>query len=124
MIQSAMTKFLSILNQIRVFHWQTKSFAEHKALGKLYESLDELIDEFVEVFSGRYGEVPRANEVFDAKARNYVSNEDTKAYLDEIADYLSKEVDDFLEEEDTELLNIRDEMLAAVNRTKYLLGLS
>lgn len=119
-----MTKFLSILNQIRVFHWQTNSFAEHEALGKLYESLDELIDEFVEVFSGRYGKVPKANEVFDAKARNYVRNEDTKAYLDEIADYLSKEVDDFLEEEDTELLNIRDEMLAAVNRTKYLLGLS
>lgn len=124
MIQSAMTKFLSILNQIRVFHWQTKSFAEHEALGKLYESLDGLVDEFVEVFSGRYGEVPKASEVFDAKARNYVSNEDTKAYLDEIADYLGGEVNDFLEEEDTELANIRDEMLAAVNRTKYLLGLS
>lgn len=119
-----MTKFLSILNQIRVFHWQTKSFAEHEALGKLYESLDGLVDEFVEVFSGRYGAVPKASEVFDAKARNYVSNEDTKAYLDKIADYLGGEVNDFLEEEGTELANIRDEMLAAVNRTKYLLGLS
>lgn len=123
MIQSAMTKFLSILNQIRVFHWQTKSFAEHEALGKLYGFLDTLIDEFVEVFSGRHGEVPKANEVFDAKARNYVSNADTKAYLDEIADYLGGEVNDFIED-DTELANIRDEMLAAVNRTKYLLGLS
>lgn len=119
-----MTKFLSILNQIRVFHWQTKSFAEHEALGKLYEALDGLVDEFVEVFSGRYGKVPRAAELFKAEARNYSSNADVMAYLDEAASFLEDEVAGFLEESDTELFNIRDEMLANINKTKYLLGLS
>lgn len=124
LIESGMTKFLSILNQIKVFHWQTKSYAEHKALGKLYESLDESVDDFVEVFSGRYGKVPRADEFFKAQARNYSSKEDVMKYLDEIVEFLEKEVTGFLEEQDTELLNIRDDMLASINRTKYLLGLS
>ncbi len=35
--------------QLRVFHWQTESYAQHKALGKAYEALDGLIDSFVEV---------------------------------------------------------------------------
>ena len=28
--------------QVRIFHWQTKSYARHKALGKFYESFDDL----------------------------------------------------------------------------------
>jgi hypothetical protein len=30
-------KFLTLQNQLRIHHWQTPSFAEHKALGKAYE---------------------------------------------------------------------------------------
>ncbi len=40
--------FLCMQSQLRVWHWQTNSYAEHKALGKLYESLDGLVDDFVE----------------------------------------------------------------------------
>jgi hypothetical protein len=43
--------------------------------------------------------------------------------LEEIAKFLSEDVPVMLSEKDTELLNIRDEMLAAVNKTKYLLTL-
>lgn len=49
------TKFINLQNQIRIFHWQTKSYSEHKALGSLYEGLDPLIDEFVEVYFGKNG---------------------------------------------------------------------
>lgn len=118
-----MTKFLSILNQVRVFHWQTKSFAEHKALGELYESLDELVDDFVETFSGRYGKVPTAQDLFKTQATNYSSNADTIDYLDQVVGFLENEITNSLDTNDTELLNIRDDMLAAVNHTKYLLRL-
>ena len=30
------TELISLQNQVRILHWQTKSFAEHKALGKCY----------------------------------------------------------------------------------------
>jgi len=46
---------LKIQNQLRIFHWQTQSYAQHKAFGKAYEELDALIDNFVEIFSGKYG---------------------------------------------------------------------
>ena len=36
--------------QLRVFHWQTESYAQHKALGKAYEALDGLIDSFVDLY--------------------------------------------------------------------------
>jgi len=45
----------TVLNQLKIDHWQTKSHAEHKALGKAYEELDELFDKFVELFYGRTG---------------------------------------------------------------------
>lgn len=118
-----MTKFLSILNQLKILHWQTKSFAEHKALGKLYDELDDLVDQFVEVFSGSRGDVPKAQDLFKATAKNYESNEACQAYLDECKEFLMNEVKTFLNDDDTELYNIRDEMLAAVNKTKYLLTL-
>ena len=46
---SIVSPLLTILNQIKVYHWQTTSFSEHKALDMAYESLGELVDEFVEV---------------------------------------------------------------------------
>jgi len=120
-----MTEFLSILAQIRIFHWQTKSYAEHKALGELYESLDELVDDFIETFSGSKGKVPAAKDLFSIRAKNYSGKESTMMYMDEIVGYLSDELPKFLDEKtDTDLLNIRDDMLGAVNHTKYLLNLS
>lgn len=117
------TKLLSVQAQLRIYHWQTKSYAEHQALGGLYSDLDGHIDEFVETFSGRHGNVPMAKEGFSFTAANYVSNKDVVAFLDGLISYLSKELPSFLKETDTDLLNIRDEMLGAVNKTKYLLRL-
>ena len=37
--------------------------------------------------------------------------------------YLVKDVPEMLETTDTDLLNIRDEMLGEINKTKYLLTL-
>lgn len=117
------TKLLSVQAQLRIYHWQTKSYAEHKALGKLYESLDGLIDTFVESFSGSRGSVPMAKDGFSFTASNYASNKEVVAFLDGLIVYLSKELPSFLKDTDTDLLNIRDEMLGAVNQTKYLLRL-
>lgn len=116
------TKLLSVQAQLRVFHWQTKSYAEHKAIGKLYETLDGLTDTFVETFSGRKG-VPAATGNFTFVAENYKDNKAVVAFLDEFIVYLKQDVPSMLDSKDSDLLNIRDEMLGAVNQTKYLLRL-
>lgn len=116
------TTLLTLQSQLRVFHWQTKSYAEHQALGGLYEALDGQIDEFVETFSGRYG-VPAAKDSYRLTLVNYKDNAAVVEALDQAISYMTKEVPSLLKPEDTDLLNIRDEMIGAINKTKYLLRL-
>jgi hypothetical protein len=112
------TELMSLQNQLRILHWQTKSFSEHKALGKCYEGLDTLIDLFVEIRFGKYG-VRRAKETFNFSLQNY---EDTSPVLilNTGIDFLTTNL---VDEKDTDLANVRDEMLGLLNRTKYLLTL-
>ena len=113
--------FLQLQAQIKILHWHTKSYPEHKAMGKLYDTLDELIDTFVETHSGKYGNTV-AKERFVLEVVNYRDTEADEVF-DHATDFLTKELPGQLAPEDTDLLNIRDEMLGAINRTRYLLGL-
>lgn len=116
------TTLLTLQTQLRVLHWQTKSYAEHQALGGLYETLDGKIDEFVETFSGRYG-VPAVKGEYKLTLVNYKDNAAVVEILDAAISYMTKEISALLKPEDTDLLNIRDEMIGAINKTKYLLRL-
>ena len=40
-----------------ILHWQTKSYAEHVALGEFYEAMPGLIDDLVEATQGLTGEI-------------------------------------------------------------------
>lgn len=40
-----------------ILHWQTKSFAEHMALGEFYEAMPSLVDNLVEATQGATGEI-------------------------------------------------------------------
>lgn len=116
------SNFLNLHNQIKIYHWQTSSYAEHQALGEAYDKLGELIDEFVEVYMGKYGR-RMATDGFNISLHNY-NSEDVNEFLNQYDQYLSKELEEELNEMDTELKNIRDEMKAVINHTKYLLTLS
>lgn len=109
---------ITIQQQIRVFHWQTASFAQHKAFGDAYETFDQLIDEFVEVYLGK-----SQNRINDDELNItlYTAIEPTK-FLNHCAEYLNA-FNDVFESSDSDLLNIRDELLATVNKLKYLLTL-
>ncbi len=114
--------FLTIQAQLRILHWQTKSYAEHKALGKAYDALDGLIDQFVEVHSGKYGNT-LAKTNFQFNAVNY-KDANVMALIDSYIAYLTNELPQVCKQGDTDLLNIRDEMLSVLNQTKYLLRLA
>ncbi len=116
------TNLLTLHNQLKIHHWQTKSYAEHQALGGAYNEFSELIDEFVEVFMGKYGRI-ESKDGFKIELSNYkdISASD---FVDKYIDYLINELSKSLEETDTDLFNIRDEMLAQLHKLKYLLTLS
>lgn len=109
-----------LFNQVKYFHWQTKSLAQHEALGGAFDDLEDLIDEFVEVAMGKYGRPSTKNqklEMFD------LEDVDIMEWTTGVVDYLIS-FDDILDDVvDTDLLNIRDEMMAVFNKVKYLLTL-
>jgi DNA-binding ferritin-like protein len=116
------SKFLTFRDQTQILHWQTTSFAEHKALGELYEKLDANIDEFVETFMGKYGRVVSQTS-FSLTLENY-KNLSPLQFMDVVATYLIEELPTMLDaKKDSDLLNIRDAILGDINQTKYLLTL-
>lgn len=117
---SCIDKFLTLQNQLRIHHWQTASYAEHKALGRAYEALDPLIDSFVETYMGKYGKDTEQHRTIDLKGYETAHPMPVLKYFE---NYLMNELPNELSQSDTELLNIRDEMLGVINQTKYLLTL-
>ena len=119
---STILNLVKFQNQLRILHWQSDSFARHKAFGKTYEELDELIDTLVEVYSGKYQKLSlNPGTSIDLLNTDEMNVDEV---LNEVTDYLSTgAVQELNPEKDTELLNIRDEILALVNRLKYLLTL-
>lgn len=112
--------FIKIQEQLRLFHWQSETYAQHKAFGKAYDDLGDLIDDFIEIYMGKYGKL-KAKLTFNIELDNFGEN-----FIDYIDNYISflsgleKELDSSI---DTDLLNVRDEMLGVLNRLKYLLSL-
>lgn len=112
-------RLIQFQEQARMLHWQTKSYARHKAYGMFYDELSNLIDSFIETHMGKYGRVKTAGKI-ELKNIEDVSVND---FLNEIRDYLFGLTEELDSQKDTDLLNIRDEMLALTNKLNYLLTL-
>ena len=114
-------KLIQIQTQFKFLHWQTFGDAKHKAYGQIYDDLGENIDKFVEIMMGKMGRVefnPEFSIMFqDIKALS-VQN-----FLDGITEFLVSMTDQLDSRYDTDLLNIRDEMLGDINQLKYRLTL-
>ena len=106
--------------QARIFHWHTSSYAEHQAYGMLYTTLNDLIDEFVETFIGKFGK-PLPTLTYQLELKSLDSRNTVDNYFIDFIKYLESMTTEIPKESD--LLNIRDEMLGVVNKTKYLLTL-
>jgi hypothetical protein len=114
------TSLLTIRNQIKLYHWQTGSFARHKATDDLTAALDLAIDNFVEVYMGRYGR-PKVSKTI--KLSNYTEAE-AQRFVAKQRKFLSEVLPRKIKKGDTDLLNIRDEILAELNKVLYLFTLA
>ena len=111
--------FLKFQVQTRILHWQTKSYARHKAYDQFYDSLSSLIDKFIEVHMGKYGRVKTGGSI-ELKNMSEFQIKDFLSEMDQFLISLSKKYDP---RKDSDILNIRDEMLGSVNQLRYLLTL-
>ena len=117
------TNLLTLHNQFKVYHWQTQkkpgSYAQHIAFGTAYDDLTPLIDQFIEIYQGKKG-VIMGRDGFTLNLNNLDDN--PEAMIDEFVNYFTSNVPDVLDEKiDTDLLNLKDEMLGVLNQTKYRL---
>ena len=106
--------FFKLGTEVKLFHWQTPSYAQHVASDKLHTTLLALIDQFMEVYQAKYGRV-HSNE---PELKFSIKQRDLKSMIG----FLSRSIDflNNLSVKDSDLLNIRDEIVGAINQTIYL----
>ena len=120
-ISSNINFFLGLQSQIKIMHWQTKGYARHKAFDETLGELYDLVDSFVEEAMGKYGRFELENKDKTITLSN-LSEIDVSGMIDTVCDALIQYTSQF-EKNDTNLLNIRDEMLGLFNKLKYLITL-
>lgn len=121
--QEIVVKYLSLLNTVKIYHWKTQSYATHKATDELYSRLNKDIDKFVEVLLGKIGNRVDLTKVKSIPIHDFTSLEQMKKEIDNFKSYLvdlnSNKVMHIMSNSD--LYNIRDEILADLNQFLYLL---
>ena len=119
--------FLHMLNTVKLYHWKTTNFATHKATDELYSSLNEKIDHFVEVMLGKkeMGGRSKLLNVPMVKLSVYSNNNAFEKQIEYYKSFLLNLSNNpvFSALLNTDLLAIRDEILADFNKFLYLLSL-
>lgn len=118
---------LSHTAQIKLLHWQTHSFAEHKALDGLFNDFIDLTDGLVESIMGKYGRPILGEQMGNFTVVDYKNPESPdglNVFMDKLYSCYSDRCKScFSAEKDSEILNIIDEIIAIIDKTKYLLSL-
>jgi hypothetical protein len=113
---------IQIQAQFRILHWQTTAYSRHNAYGRIYDELDENIDDFVETLMGKQGRFELPEEGADIKLFNIKSLE-INTFIASILEFLMSLSEKLDARKDSDLLNIRDEIMGNINQLKYLLTL-
>ena len=117
-----------MLITVKLYHWNTLSFSVHKATDDLYGELNTLIDQFVEVLLGKGENVSekKKHEILNTKTLHLKSFKDNGGFKKEINSYKKFMINlgkQFNQRENSDILNVRDEILATLNKMSYLLTL-
>jgi len=125
--QSEITcKFLEMLIMVKLYHWKTQSYAQHKATDELYSKLNENIDTFIEVLLGKTETRTNLLKKTTISLIDLSSKEQLKTQINDFKVYLVNLTDNkfIMKMSNTDLLNIRDEILGDLNQFLYLLTLN
>lgn len=108
--------FVSVLfhsgTNAHFMHLQTKSYSEHKALGRYYESVIDLADRWAEAYQGCYQVIDSYPSDFHIGKRPLIYIEKIKDFVDGIRKVLP---------DDSQLQNIIDELCELIDTTIYRL---
>jgi hypothetical protein len=114
--------FFQMREQIKLYHWQTKVYSRHKATDSVIDALDEHIDKYVEVYMGKYGRPRLTAQTNTVKLQNLSEGSIVK-FIKACIKVLTTDLPRGLKSTDTDLLNLRDEMLGELDQLLYLFSL-
>jgi Family of unknown function (DUF5856) len=104
--------------QLHLTHWQTTSYAEHKALGKLYEYVQDFKDGVIEKLMGYTGKRPNPYKIeplINCTGNECVSN--ILSFASSLKNYAESN-------SYHDIANLADALSGEAAKTKYLLTLS
>lgn len=80
-------------------------------------------DRFIEVYAGKYGRSSLHINTKGALKVENLTDAQMKLYLGKTRDFLVAELPTLINPKDTDLLNLRDELLGDINQCVYLFDL-
>jgi len=115
--------FLEMLMMVKLFHWKTSSYSVHKATDELYGKLNEHIDSFIEVLLGKTGSRIDLMSHKSIRLIDLSNQSNLKREIETFKSYLVglENVKALQTMSNTDLYNIRDEILGDLNQFLYLL---
>jgi DNA-binding ferritin-like protein len=117
-LESIAAKLTYFHEQLHLLHWQTTSYAQHKALGKLYEYIQDFKDGVVEKLMGYTGKRPglyKIEPLTNCKPEQCVA--DLMSFASALKMYGEKN-------RFHDVCNLADSLSGEAAKTKYLLTLS
>ena len=115
-MEKSMALFLATMlhsgTNTHFFHWATKSYAKHKALGHFYENIIEHTDALAETYFGVYGQITE----FPA---TYHMPKEPLAYLQSLQRFVKESRSDL--PQDPEICQLIDNIAQEIDTTIYLL---
>jgi hypothetical protein len=121
--QNIITMFLQMLNTVKLYHWKTSSYAQHKATDELYTNLNLNIDSFVEIMLGKTGGRVNLTGQKTLPLLDYTNVTDFIKEINRYKHYLNNMNNNsgLSVTNNSDLFNVRDEILGNLNQFTYLL---
>ena len=82
-IVEMVSKLRFSVEQTQVYHWQSQSLSEHKALNRYYDGIPDIVDGIVESYQGKYG-IQKGYRLFEV--RDYSTPEEVINFLKQLCE--------------------------------------
>ena len=113
MIEELVSHVCAMRNAAHLAHFSTKSYSEHKALGKFYDDLIDKIDSIVEAYQGYYGLIGEVRIMMMPKDRIVNTVRTELGWIQTNRDKIAKK--------NTMIENLIDDLMQTYSTTHYKL---
>jgi hypothetical protein len=106
--------YFEVLSSIKMYHWQTYNYGNHKNTDEYYKTFLDKMDELIEVYQGIYGRIKLS------RSKSILIKNQTKksciTNIERFTHFLKK-----WNEKDEGLNQIKDELISLNHRLLYLM---